>query len=123
MLRSSTRLVILDEPFRGLDRSQRRSLLNRARELWKDATLLCVTHDVGETQVFDRVVVVEAGRIIEEGLPSALAVREGSRYQQLLQTEESIRRGLWSSGGWRRLRLEEGLLAEAERSVGSRWTS
>lgn len=123
ILRSSTRLVILDEPFRGLDRSQRRSLLNRARELWKDATLLCVTHDVGETQVFDRVVVVEAGRIIEEGLPSALAEREGSRYQQLLQTEESIRRGLWSSGGWRRLRLEEGLLAEAERSAGSRWTS
>ena len=55
------RLVILDEPFRGLDREQRRVLLQRARQEWRAATLLCITHDVRSTQAFDRVLVVEEG--------------------------------------------------------------
>jgi ABC-type bacteriocin/lantibiotic exporter with double-glycine peptidase domain len=46
LLRPETRLVILDEAFRGLDRERRRDLLRRARHLWADATLLCITHDV-----------------------------------------------------------------------------
>jgi ABC-type transport system involved in cytochrome bd biosynthesis fused ATPase/permease subunit len=62
MLRPGVRLVILDEPFRGLGRSQRRELLARARRLWSGATLLCITHDVSETQAFERVLVMEGGR-------------------------------------------------------------
>ncbi|MCJ7593903.1 MAG: ABC transporter ATP-binding protein/permease, partial [Desulfobacterales bacterium] len=57
MLRQEARLVILDEPFRGLDRGQRHMLLLHARQWWRHATLLCVTHDVGETEGFDRVIV------------------------------------------------------------------
>ena len=64
MLRSGVRLVILDEPFRGLDREQRRELLTRARRMWRHATLLCITHDVSETQAFARVLVVEGGRLL-----------------------------------------------------------
>src|SRR5207249_8550472 len=54
ILRPGVRLVILDEPFRGLDREQRRELLTRARRLWKGVTLLCITHDVGETRSEER---------------------------------------------------------------------
>ena len=71
------RLVLLDEPFRGLDREQRRELLARARRLWQGATLLCVTHDVGETLGFARVLVVENGRIVEDGPPERLAAEPG----------------------------------------------
>src|SRR5262249_6050227 len=35
LVRSDARLVLLDEPFRGLDREQRRALLRRAREVWR----------------------------------------------------------------------------------------
>jgi ATP-binding cassette subfamily B protein len=49
LLRPHQRLVVLDEAFRGLDRDARRRLLGRARQWWRDATLLCVTHDVGDT--------------------------------------------------------------------------
>ena len=45
MLREEARLVILDEPFRGLERERRRRLLERARAYWRGATLLCITHD------------------------------------------------------------------------------
>ncbi|HWS99782.1 MAG TPA: ATP-binding cassette domain-containing protein [Pyrinomonadaceae bacterium] len=110
--RPGVRLVILDEPFRGLDREKRKSLLARARRYWGDATLLCVTHDVGETMAFGRVLVVEAGRIVEDGAPHALAARQGSRYSALLAAEASVRAGMWSSSEWRRLRMEEGALVE-----------
>ena len=112
LLRSGVRLVILDEPFRGLDREQRRELLARARSLWRDATLLCITHDVSETRGFARVLVVEGGQIVEDGPPPDLAKRPESRYQAMLETEAAVREELWSSGAWRRLELKSGLLLE-----------
>jgi ATP-binding cassette subfamily B protein len=115
LLRPGVRLALLDEPFRGLDREQRRELLARARRLWRGATLLCVTHDVGETLDFARVLVVEGGRIVEDGPPGALASDRESRYAALLAAEREVRAGLWESAVWRRLRMERGRLAEGER--------
>jgi ABC-type transport system involved in cytochrome bd biosynthesis fused ATPase/permease subunit len=119
LLRPGVRLAILDEPFRGLDRERRRELLARARHWWHAATLLCITHDVGETQGFDRVLVVEGGQIVEDGAPADLAALPGSRYRALLEAEREVREGLWSSGVWRRLRLEGGRLIEVSRNGGA----
>jgi ATP-binding cassette subfamily B protein len=112
LLRRGVRLALLDEPFRGLDRHQRRELLARARAHWEGATLLCVTHDVGETMGFTRVLVVENGRIVEDGNPAELARQANSRYRALLEAEESVREGSWSGGQWRHLRLEDGRVVE-----------
>jgi len=118
LLRSGVRLVILDEPFRGLDREQRRELLARARQWWSDATLLCITHDVGEVLAFGRVLVVEEGRIVEDGVSADLAERPDSRYRAMLEAEEAVREGLWSSAAWRRLWLEGGRLTEDRQKKG-----
>ncbi len=112
MFRSGVRLVILDEPFRGLDRAQRRALLIRARQHWQNATLIFISHDVGETQAFDRVLVVEDGHIVEDNAPDVLAAHPDSRYLALVQAEEAIRTGIWSDTTWRRLWLENGYLKE-----------
>jgi ATP-binding cassette subfamily B protein len=112
LLKSGVRLALLDEPFRGLDRQQRRELLARARRHWASTTLLCVTHDVGETLTFPRTLVIENGRIVEDGNPADLARRVNSRYRALLEAEESVRESSWSSGAWRHLRLEGGRLIE-----------
>jgi ATP-binding cassette subfamily B protein len=112
MLRSEARLVILDEPFRGLDREQRRTLLARARSVWRHATLLCITHDVSETRAFARVLVIEGGQIVEDGSPTDLATQPGSHYRALLDTEAAVQQELWSSTAWRRLALQGGLLHE-----------
>lgn len=108
-LRAKTRLAVLDEPLRGLARDQRSELLASMRGFWRDATLVCVTHDVGETRNFDRVIVVEGGRIVEDGSPSVLAASD-SRYAAMLAAERSVRSGLWSGARWRRIRLEGGRL-------------
>jgi ATP-binding cassette subfamily B protein len=112
LLRPDVRLAILDEPFRGLGREQRREMLQRARRLWRDATLLCITHDVSETLDFERVIVLANGRIVEDGIPAALAANPDSRYRMMLDAEEQVRQTLWSDDGWRRLRLENGRITE-----------
>jgi ATP-binding cassette subfamily B protein len=112
LLRREVRLALLDEPFRGLDRDTRRRLLAQARTLWRDAALLCITHDVGETLSFDQVLILDRGRIVEAGPPSELASQRGSRYRAMLNAEAAVRKGLWSGAEWRRLRLKGGRLVE-----------
>lgn len=106
--RTEARLVILDEPFRALDREQRRRLLESVRGYWEDATLFHITHDIGETLAFDRVLVIEAGRIVEDGVPHELAARADSRYTALLRGEDSVREELWGAPEWQRMWLEGG---------------
>ncbi len=112
MLRSDIRLVILDEPFRGLDREKRRELLARARQFWRDCTLLCITHDLSETAAFDRVLVVEGGTVVDDGAPEELLANPQSRYAQLLAAEEHARSTIWSGSFWRHIRLHSGRVVE-----------
>ena len=116
MAREGVRLVILDEAFRGLDRPKRRSLLAEARRWWPRATLLCISHDVGDTLDFDRVVVVERGLVVEYDDPRALARNADSRLCAMLAAEED-RSGLWSSADWRHLRMEDGEIRELTRGA------
>jgi ATP-binding cassette subfamily B protein len=113
LLSPTTRLALLDEPFRGMDRTQRRALLAEARQWWSKVTLLCVTHDVAETLAFDRVLVVEDGRIIEDGAPSSLMARK-SRYRDLIEAEAAVGESIWKGDFWRRLTLSDGRLKVSE---------
>jgi ATP-binding cassette subfamily B protein len=114
LIKANARLVILDEPFRGLDREKRRALLQRAREFWRDATLLCITHDVGETLDFDRALVMANGRIAEDAPAMELASRRDSLYRALLDDEEVVRAEMWASGEWRWMRVNGGGVSEEE---------
>lgn len=112
MFRSRARLAILDEPFRGLDRKQRQELLSNSRQLWRQETLICVTHDVGETQSFERVIVIEQGEIVEDGAPCDLRKQPGSRYGAMLEAEAALQEEWWRSPFWRRLKLKNGELSD-----------
>lgn len=105
LTRDATRLVLLDEPFRGVDRAVRSRLLDRARAHWAGVTLLCVTHDIRETLSFPRVIVFDGGRVVEDGPPQRLASEPGSVYASLLAAEDALRASLSESGGWRRVLL------------------
>ncbi|HJL19309.1 MAG TPA: ATP-binding cassette domain-containing protein [Sandaracinaceae bacterium LLY-WYZ-13_1] len=107
LMRSRPRLVLLDEAFRGLDRGARRRLSRAARARFADATLLHVSHDVADTTDFDRVWVLEDGRLVEDDAPRALLAREGSRYRHLVETDRRLRRALFD-GELRRMRMVDG---------------
>ncbi|MFN8058051.1 MAG: ATP-binding cassette domain-containing protein [Vicinamibacterales bacterium] len=112
-------LALLDEPFRGLDRDQRSALLAHCCRHWKDATLLCVTHDISETLSFGRVLVVEGGRIVEDDHPARLAERP-SRYRALLEAEYRVRARMWSDDRWHRVRVEGGTVSQDGEPHGGR---
>lgn len=118
-MQTNVRLALLDEPFRGLDRTQRSKLLGQVRQWWQDATLLCVTHDVAETQSFDRVLVIEHGRIVEDGPPTQLSATN-SRYRELLDAESNLQERIWAGSQWRHIRAEGGRMAEGSRSAAIR---
>ena len=110
--RPEARLVILDEPFTALDREHRREFLARSRKIWRHATLLCITHDVAASCHFDRVLILEQGRIVEYGSPAELTMRADSRYCRMLEAEQAVRDGVWSRRMWRSLRIEDGQIVE-----------
>jgi ATP-binding cassette subfamily B protein len=112
MLHVNPRLVVLDEPFVGLERDRRRMLLGQVRHRWADTTVLYVTHDVAETRSFDRVLVVDRGRIVEDGDPQQLAQSLSSRYRRMLQAYEATQARLLSSSDWRRIRIDAGIIVQ-----------
>jgi ABC-type transport system involved in cytochrome bd biosynthesis fused ATPase/permease subunit len=99
----------MDEPFRGLDRKTRERQLAAARAHWAGATMLCATHDLAETHVFPRVLVVEGGVVVEDGAPAELLARADSRYAELLARERSAR-AAWTH--WKHVRIVDGRLEE-----------
>ena len=110
--RPQARLVILDEPFRGLERDRRIRLIERLRRLWSDSTLLFISHDIESSETFPRVLVIEDGEVCEDGVPEVLAAEESSRYHQLLTAEQDAKRQVWENPIWRRLELRAGKLTE-----------
>jgi ABC-type bacteriocin/lantibiotic exporter with double-glycine peptidase domain len=114
LLRSRARLVLFDEPFRGLERQVRARLLRQARAIWSHATLLCVTHDISETEGFDRVIVMEGGRVAEDGPPLQLQEQPGSLYSRLLEAERRTQSALIEARRWRRFTVEDGRLVAVD---------
>lgn len=108
LVRDDIGLALLDEPFRGLDREARRRLLARVREAWRGATVLCATHDISDTEGFDRVLVVVGGRVVEDGAPADLGRRPESVYRRLLEADGRVREAVWGSTSWTRLEVAGG---------------
>jgi ATP-binding cassette subfamily B protein len=115
--RDTPRLVILDEPFRGLTREQRRDLLVQARRYWQGATLIFISHDVSDSLGFDRVWMIKDGELVEDDQPQRLAADAQSAYAQLLKREKSVQALIWNSADWVRLRLEKGKLVPGEKQT------
>jgi ATP-binding cassette subfamily B protein len=116
LMQTNVKLVLLDEPFRGLDRDQRSELLRSLREWWSDATLICVTHDLSETLGFNRVLVVESGEIVEDDSPTVL-LNKNSRYHELFDAESFVREQIWKSSDWRKISIQGGRLSETTNAL------
>jgi ATP-binding cassette subfamily B protein len=108
MLRHQPRLVVLDEPFMGLERDRRRTLLNEARQRWAACTFIYVTHEIAEARSFDRVLVLDRGRVVEDGDPRLLGQMASSRYRRLLQAQDAVQARFGASAEWHRVRVHDG---------------
>jgi iron(III) transport system ATP-binding protein len=76
-------LVLLDEPFSNLDAALRVRVRSEVRSILRDAdaTAVFVTHDQEEAlSLADRVAVMQAGRVLQVGEPSALYAHPADRF-------------------------------------------
>ena len=74
---------LLDEPTEGLDAANERELLRTIRSLAQGRTLLLVTHRPMGLAEFDRIVVLEDGKVAEAGSYAAL-MKSGGRLAAML---------------------------------------
>jgi ATP-binding cassette subfamily C protein CydC len=74
---------ILDEPTEGLDRVTERTVLASLLAQTQNRTLLVITHRLIWLNQLDRIVVIENGRLLEQGSHSELLARP-SRYAELV---------------------------------------
>lgn len=86
-LANDPQLLLMDEPFGALDPITRDALGMRVRTLHRDfgLTTVMVTHDMAEALLLaDRVLVMDAGRIVADETPHALLVGKGGEVAQEL---------------------------------------
>lgn len=105
---SHSKLVILDEPCRGLDRASRELLLQNLRTTHSEATLICITHDISEALKFPYVIVLTDGSIAEQGIPATLLKDPFSTLSILKNNEELLLNSLQLSGLWKLMRMHSG---------------
>ncbi len=76
------RVLILDEPTAALDPRSEAEVFDAFAELAQGHTALLVTHRLGSVRMADRIVVMRAGRVIEDGTHEELLAR-GGEYAEL----------------------------------------
>lgn len=77
-------LLLLDEPTEGLDAGTEHHILDLIDQISRDKTLIMVTHRLNGLSVFDRIIVMDNGQIIEQGNHATLLEQHG-RYWQFHQ--------------------------------------
>ena len=70
-------VLVLDEPTTGLDAFSEAEVIRGLDALMTHRTTVMITHSLALARRADRVVVVERGRVVEEGRPEALLVADG----------------------------------------------
>jgi ATP-binding cassette subfamily B protein/subfamily B ATP-binding cassette protein MsbA len=70
-------ILLLDEPTSALDPTTESAIMGTIKELMRERTTLIVTHRLATIHGVDRIVVLEHGRIVEQGTGGELITRRG----------------------------------------------
>lgn len=79
-------VLVLDEPTAALDPQAEVELYQRFIELAAGRMTFLISHRIGSARLADRILVLDAGRIIEDGTHEALLARNG-RYAQFFRAQ------------------------------------
>ena len=79
-------IILLDEPTAALDPVSENKLYETYNEVMSGKTTVFISHRLASTRFCSRIVLIEDGRIIEEGTHDLLLAKKG-RYYELFETQ------------------------------------
>mmetsp|Transcript_662 Transcript_662/g.1394 ORF Transcript_662/g.1394 Transcript_662/m.1394 type:complete len:297 (-) Transcript_662:223-1113(-) len=76
-------ILLCDEPTSSLDSHTELEIMNNLKEIGKDTTCVIIAHRLSTVQDCDEIIVMDAGRVIEQGTHDGL-MKMGGRYSELV---------------------------------------
>lgn len=87
------RVLVLDDPLSAVDAGREEEILGELRHFYGSRTVLIVSQRLSAFRDCDRVIVLTAGRVVEEGTPAELLARGGvyARMDRMQRLREEMR--------------------------------
>ncbi len=95
---ANPRILILDEATSSLDSESEQKIQEGLNTLRKGRTTFVIAHRLSTIRSADKILVVEAGEIVESGTHDELLVLNG-RYRQLYDKQYKIEKNLFINPG------------------------
>ena len=75
------KMLILDEATSNVDTTTERRIQKAMRELMADKTCFVIAHRLSTIQHADNILVIDQGRVVEQGTHEALMAKKGAYYK------------------------------------------
>ena len=85
ILLNNAPILLLDEPTEGLDRETERRILRLILKHAENKTLIMVTHRLTAIEQFDKICVIDEGKLIEQGNYESLITKENGFFRRLIE--------------------------------------
>lgn len=86
-LAANPKILILDEATSALDYESEQAIQKNMRAICQGRTVIIIAHRMAAVRDCDRIIALQAGRIVEDGSPVDLARNVGGLYHQMLQIQ------------------------------------
>jgi ATP-binding cassette, subfamily B, bacterial len=80
-------ILLLDEATSALDSESERAIQDALDRLMRGRTVIAIAHRLATLKSFDRIIVMDRGRIVDDGSPTELALRPGP-YRDMLRKQQ-----------------------------------
>ena len=80
-------ILILDEATSALDNETDNDVISAINELMVNKTVIAIAHRLSTLKAMDRIIVLDKGKIVEEGTPDSLIDKQG-KFAKLWQLQQ-----------------------------------
>ncbi|MBA3470316.1 MAG: ABC transporter ATP-binding protein [Herpetosiphonaceae bacterium] len=91
---ANPQLLLLDEPTSAVEPESEALILTALENLMQGRTTLVVSHRLSLARSADRVIIIAAGQIVEDGAPDALLRDPASRFSAMVQADSAVGMGV-----------------------------